>query len=270
MNHIKKKVAKTLGRQLPYFKGKNKIIRFLYSPDRNLDSGEKFVIDYFGYKYEGITSNFIDWGVYFYGGLEKSLVNYIKTEISQFQYFFDIGSNTGTISLPFADKKNLKIICFEPLMYSYKKLIGNYKLNNVYEKHTFHKTALSDKNGDDYINFSNVDSNIGTASLNTEWNSNDFNSREKIKLEKLDNLYDFKNKNIFMKIDVEGHEDKLIDGAIKILKDNKILMYLETRNEKLLDNLKKMNFKVNFPIFREGKFKFSKKQNGPDVILKNY
>ena len=31
-----------------------------------------------------------------------------------------------------------------------------------------------------------------------------------------------------------------------------------------------MNFKVNFPIFREGKFKFSKKQNGPDVILKNY
>ena len=160
MNHIKKKIAKTLGRQLPYFKGKNKIIRFLYSPDRNLDSGEKFVIDYFGNKYEGITSNFIDWGVYFYGGLEKSLVNYIKTEISQFQYFFDIGSNTGTISLPFADEKDLK--------------------------------------------------------------------------------------------------------------NNKILMYLETRNEKLLDNLKKMNFKVLFPIFREGKFKFGNKQNGPDVILKNY
>ena len=110
MNHIKKKIAKTLGRELPYFKGKNKIIKFLYSPIRNLDSGEKFVIDYFGNKYEGITSNFIDWGVYFYGGLEKSLVNYIKTEISQFQYFFDIGSNSGTISLPFADEKELKII----------------------------------------------------------------------------------------------------------------------------------------------------------------
>ena len=35
-----------------------------------------------GKKYEGITSNYIDWGVYFYEGLEKSLVNYIKTEIS--------------------------------------------------------------------------------------------------------------------------------------------------------------------------------------------
>ena len=179
---MNKKIAQFLGRKLPYFKGKNKIIRILYSPDRNLHSGEKFVIDYFGKKYEGITSNFIDWGVYFYEGLEKSLVNYIKTEISQFQYFFDIGSNSGTISLPFADEKDLKIICFEPLEYSYKKLIDNYKLNNVYEKHKFHKIALSDKTGDGYINFSNVDCNIGTASLKTEWNSNDFNSKEKLYL----------------------------------------------------------------------------------------
>jgi len=267
---MKKVIAQFLGRKLPYFYGKNKIIRTLYSPDRNLHSGDKFVIDYFGKKYEGITSNFIDWGVYFYCGLERGFVNYIKTEISQFQYFFDIGSNSGTISLPFADEKGLKIICFEPLEYSFQKLINNYKLNNVYEKHKFHKIALSDKIGDSYINFSNVLANIGTASLNTEWNSNDFKSREKIKLEKLDNLYNFKNKNIFIKIDVEGHEDKLIDGSIKILKNNKVLMYLETRNESLLDNLKKMNFKVTFPIFREGKFKFGSKQNNADVILKNY
>jgi FkbM family methyltransferase len=271
MKHgMNKKIAQFLGRKLPFFYGKNKIIRILYSPDRNLHSGEKFVIDYFGKKYEGITSNFIDWGVYFYDGLEKALVNYIKTEISQFQYFFDIGSNSGTISLPFANEKDLRIICFEPLEYNYKKLINNYKLNNAYEKHKFHKIALSNKIGDSYIQFSDVDSNIGSASLNLEFNSNVYNNKEKIILEKLDNLYDFKNKNIFMKIDVEGHEDKLIDGSIKILKNNKVLMYLETVNENLLDNLKKMNFKVLFPIFREGKFKFGNKQNGPDVILKNY
>ena len=71
---MKKIIAQTLGRKLPFFKGKNKIIRILYSPDRNLNSGEKFITDYFGKKYEGITSNFIDWGVYFYGGLEKGLL----------------------------------------------------------------------------------------------------------------------------------------------------------------------------------------------------
>ena len=59
-------------------------------------------------------------GVYFKGGIEKGLVNYIKTQIADFNYFIDIGSNTGTISLPFCDKKNLKIICFEPLHYNFK------------------------------------------------------------------------------------------------------------------------------------------------------
>ena len=267
---LNKKIAQFLGRKLPYFRGKNKIIRFLYSPNRNLKSGEKFVTDYFGKKYEGITSNYIDWGVYFYEGLEKSLINYIKTEISQFQYFFDIGSNSGSISLPFVNNKDLKIICFEPLEYSYKKLINNYKLNNVYEKHKFHKIALSDKTTDSYINFSNVHCNIGAASLNYELEPDHYNSKEKVKLEKLDNLYDFKNKNIFMKIDVEGHEDKLIDGSIKILKNNKVSMYLETKNKNLLNNLKKINFKVTFPIFNEGKLKFSNKKNNNDVILKNY
>ena len=277
---MKKKIAQFIGRKLPYFKGKNQIIRILYSPDRNLYSGEKFVIDYFGKKYEGITSNFVDWGVYFYGGLESGLINYIKTQISQFQYFFDIGSNSGTISLPFANEKDLKIICFEPLEYSYKKLIRNYKLNNVFEKHEFYKIALSDKTGESYIHFSNVDSNIATASLNPEYKYNNplvqetklipVNDKEKIILEKLDNLYEFKNKNIFIKIDVEGHEDKLIDGSLKILKDNQVLMYLETINGNLLDNLKKMNFKVFFPIFKEGKFKFGNKKKSHHIILKNY
>ena len=153
---MKKKIAKILGRKFPYFKGKDKIIRFLYSPDRILNSGEKFNTDYFGKKYEGITSNFIDWGVYFYGGLEKGLVNYIKTEISQFRYFFDIGSNSGSISLPFCDEDNLKIICFEPLEYSYKKLIRNFQINKVFEKHIFHKIALSNETGESFIYFSNT------------------------------------------------------------------------------------------------------------------
>ena len=267
---MNKKIAQFIGRKFPYFKGKNKIVRILYSPDRGLHSGEKFTTNYFDKRYEGITSNFIDWGVYFYGGLESGLVNYIKSEISQFNYFFDIGSNSGTISLPFSSEKNIKIICFEPLDYSYKKLINNYKINNTIEKHKFHKVALSSKTGHDYIRFSSDNSNVGTASLNSKSQNNKHDSKEKVILEKLDNLYKLENKNIFIKIDVEGHEDKVIDGSINILKNNKVLMYLETINQDLLDNLKKINFKVFFPIFREEKFKFSSKQKSYDVILKNY
>ena len=138
---MRKKFARFLGRKLPYFIGKHTIIRFLYPPTqfKNIYAGEKFIDSYFGKKYEGITSNYIDWGVYFCGGLESGLVNYIKTEIKNFNYFLDIGSNTGTISLPFAHQDHLKIICFETLEYSYKKLIKNYEINQSLQNHYFHK-----------------------------------------------------------------------------------------------------------------------------------
>jgi len=266
---MRKKIARFLGHKIPYFKGKDKIIRFLYSPNRNLNSGEIFTTDYFGKKYQGETGNYIDWGVYFKGGLEKGLVNYIKTQINEFKYFLDVGANSGTVSLPFCDIKKLKIICFEPLTYSYLKLINNYKINNSFEKHSFHKIGLSNINQTSKIYFSDNDSNIGTASLD-EKQEKTFNKFEEIKLSRLDDIYNFKNEKIFIKIDIQGHEDKFLEGAIEMLKNNKILMYLETSNEKLLKKLEKMNYKVYFPKFLEGDYKFQKFRSSEDVILKNF
>ena len=86
----------------------------------------------------------------------------------------------------------------------------------------------------------------------------------------MDTLYNFKNENIFIKIDVEGHENKVIDGAIDILKNNKILMYIETKNQELLAYLKQLNFEISFPYWREKKFKFVSKQHSAHVLAKNF
>ena len=269
---MKKKFARFLGTKLPYFKGKNKIIRFLYPTNKfnSVHKGEEFVVNYLNTKYQGITSNYIDWGVYFYEGFEKGLIKHILSEINNFEYFFDIGSNSGTFSLPFINKENLKIICFEPLEYNYKKLINNFKLNDALRNNEFHNIALSNKSGDGYINFSEIRENVGSATLN-ELREPEYNEkREKVMIEKLDTLYQFKNKNIFIKIDVEGHEKEVIDGSVNILKNNKVFMYLETTNEELLKDLKKMNFKIFYPFFRENKFKFINEQFGENIILKNF
>ena len=268
----KKLIAQFLGRKVPYFKGKSKIIRFLYPPDKykNIHKGEIFIVEYFDKKYQGITSNYIDWGVYFYGGLEKGLINYIKTEIKNFNYFLDIGSNSGTISLPFINQNNLKIICFEPLEYNFQKLKKNYELNNASENHIIHKLALSDRQGDDYIYFKDIkDENVGGATLDKTRNINDTQS-EKIKIERLDDLYKFKNENIFIKIDVEGFEKQVIKDAIDNLKNNKILMYLETEDQELLSYMEELNFKISYPHFRENKYKFLKKQADVHILLKNF
>ena len=270
---LTKKISRFLGRNCPYFKGKDRIMRFLYSPDKfkNLHVGEKFVTNYYGLKYEGITSNFIDWGVFFYEGLERGLVNYLieANAKENFDYFFDIGANSGTLSLPIAKSKKTKIICFEPLKYSFNKLINNYKINNLYDENVFHKLALSNKKGVSKIYYSNNYPNIGTASLLENYNAKD-NDTEEIDLEKLDSLYNFKNKKIIIKIDVEGYEKFVIEGSLNLLKDNKILMYLETLNKDLLSELKKLKFEVFFYKFIHGKYFKSKEQIGVNVILKNF
>ena len=271
----RKEIARLIGRKLPYFKGKYRLVNFLYPSNKfnNRSMGDKFIIDYHGKKYAGITSNFIDWGVYIYNGLENGLINYLKTEIDNFNYYIDIGSNSGTSSLPFTGRNNLKIICFEPLDYSYKKLIKNFALNDALNETDFHKIALSDKSGQSFIYYPESDENIGATSLDANWDGgfkNKNKKSEKIQTERLDSLYNFKNENLFIKIDVEGHEKYVLDGSINILKNNKVLMYLETTNNEILNQLKDLNFKIYFPYFRDGKFKFTSKQSGADVILKNF
>ena len=270
---MKKTIAKFLGRNIPYFIGKNKIIRFLYNPKKfkNIYDGEKFIIDYFGLKYEGITSNFIDWGVYFYGGHEKALVKLLNEENNKenFDYFFDIGANSGTLSLSIAKSKKTKIISFEPLKYNFEKLINNYKINNLYEENIFHKIALSNKSGVGIIYYSNTHENIGTSSLLENRETKD-NLKEEVKLEKMDNLYNFKNKKLIIKIDVESYENFVIKGSLNLLKNNKILMYLETSNKDLLNELKNLGFEIFFYKFIENNYSSSKEQIGKDVVLKNF
>lgn len=268
-----KMFARLLGKYFPYFKGKNLLIRLLYNPKKfkDIHSGEKFITDYFGLKYEGITSNYIDWGVYFYGGHEKGLVKYLidQVEDDKFDYYIDIGANTGTLSLPIAKTKKTKIISFEPLTYNFNRLVNNYKINNLYNDNIFHKLALSNTRGEKEIYYSESSENIGTSSLIESKEIKD-DQIEKINSETLDSLYDFKNKKIIMKIDVEEYENFVIKGSLDILKNNKILIYIETDDLNLLDQLMKIGYKRYFFKHRENIVEFTNESTGKDVILKNF
>ena len=73
-----------------------------------------------------------------------------------------------------------------------------------------------------------------------------------------------------MKIDVEGHEEKTIKGAEKILRNNKVLIYVETDNRKVINFLKNINFKIYYFNLFEKKIYFSKKKNSSHIICKNF
>jgi len=269
MSKIKIVIGYLIGRFFFDFKGKHTFLKILNDPHRykNIFEGKKFEVAYHGLKYQGIFSNFIDWGVFFQEGFEKGLIKFFFDEIDKkkFDYFIDIGANSGSISLPFS--KNVKIICFEPLKYNFEKLKNNFKINPNLRNYKLFNFGASNINEKKNIYYSDKDSNVGTASIVRFYKKN--NKIEKIILKKIDSILSFKNKNLLIKIDVEGYENKVFAGMEKLLRYNKVCVYIETKNKKLIAKIKK-HYTVLYPKFWYSKYFFTKKKLNDDLIFKNY
>ena len=114
-----------------------------------------------------------------------------------------------------------KSIAFEPSAETQTKLNRNIELNNIDEKVDVRKVVLSDKIEKLYFtNYGSTDDVLNKVSLN-QTNTND---NILINTSTLDNEINI-SEDFILKIDVEGYEAKLINGAKKIL-DNKNLVAL--------------------------------------------
>ena len=268
-DYVKLTIGFVLGRHFFDFKGKHLLLKYLNNPYKYKDiyEGKKFTVKYLGINYEGALSNFIDWGVYFQEGFEKGLIKIFFNEINKkkIDMFIDIGANSGSISLPIA--KKVKVLCFEPMKYNFAKLKNNFKINKSLKKYRLYNFGASNKNEFQFIQYSDKHSNIGTASIVRKYKKN--NKKEKIKLKILDKILKFKNKNLIIKIDVEGYEDKVLEGIKNLISNNKVFIYVETKNPKLV---KKLNSKFNvfYPKFWYSNYYYLDKKSGDDLIFTNY
>ena len=155
----------------------------------------------------------------------------------------DVGVFRGVYSY-LLSKHSLKVIGFEanPIMFKYldrnlTSIIKNLKLYNL---------ALSNDEGDVElkiplrkksffkVNFEDYYEG-GLATIDKE---NDLDGKEthtfNIQKARLDS-FQFNNKVGFIKIDVEGHEQKVLEGSIKILENNQpnLLVEIEKRHRNL-------------------------------------
>jgi FkbM family methyltransferase len=137
---------------------------------------------------------------------------------------FDIGANTGQFSLEMRDKGySGKIVSFEPLVNARKKLIENSFKDKNWIVHE--QAALGDYNGFIDINISknSVSSSIlpMLGSHSEAENDSIYIGKEKtpiITLDSVANNYLHKYSNCFIKIDTQGYEWPVLNGAINTLK----------------------------------------------------
>ncbi|SFD25089.1 methyltransferase, FkbM family [Algibacter lectus] len=132
------------------------------------------------------------------------------------ELFVDVGANLGHFSLLASGICKAKSIAIEPIKSTMDKLNRNIKLNNL----TSYITLLNIGIGDKSETLSFTTNNTVMNSVSLEENSNTV----KVEVKTLDQI--LKNENpVFIKIDVEGYEYKVLKGAHYTL-SNPSLKYL--------------------------------------------
>jgi FkbM family methyltransferase len=181
-------------------------------------------------------------GDYFEEDLLKESIPYIRKG----SIVLDIGANVGAFSLPYSNYDCI-VYSFEPQNYCVNLLKETFK--NIPNVNIFHN-AVGNEEKEIEMNPSNPDKekNIGGLSVGK--------GGEKVKMIKIDNLKLF---NIsVIKIDVEGYENKVIEGAKETIINNRPFIIFESHHinpHGIIEFLKGLNYECI-----EGKY----------PVLKNY
>lgn len=140
----------------------------------------------------------------------------------------DIGAHTGQFAKEIRDKlPQAKIYSFEPLKDCYQGLVQNMKEDKNFKAYNF---ALGDRESKQEINrsvSSPSSSLLPMGDLHEEmYPHTKGGSKEEIEVKRLDDV--FKNsdleKEIMVKIDVQGYEDKVIAGGTNVISQAKIAL----------------------------------------------
>jgi FkbM family methyltransferase len=143
---------------------------------------------------------------------EFETFKFIMKQIKKCKVFIDVGANIGGYSIRAA--KYCKVYAIEPLPRNYKILKINEKLNNV--KINSFNIAAGNKNGKVKLYYTPVNWGLSTI----KYVRNYF---VKVEMKPLDEIVNEESIDL-MKIDVEGAEDLVLEGARNCLRRTKMVI----------------------------------------------
>ena len=159
----------------------------------------------------------------------------LKDKISNNPTIFDVGGNKGQSIEKYLNIFDKPIIhSFEPIKTEFNYMCSKFKNNNNIFINNF---ALGNKTEEKEFNLTakTGNSSFNKINLGTDWlklRSKQFNTSEegyvtsvqKVNVIKLDDYCEDNNISIIdlVKIDTQGYEDKVLEGSLNLIKQNKI------------------------------------------------
>lgn len=152
--------------------------------------------------------------------------------------FIDIGANIGAYSI-FASliPTVRRIIAFEANAKAAREMAINARLNGLDIE--IHQNAVSDRAGD--VEFGLVTDLAGNNAIVSSAMHEEFRRTVTIKAMKLDDM-PVPEGPICLKIDVEGHEPAVVEGARKLLTSQKCVVQMENYQGDAANDLERMGY----------------------------
>ncbi len=138
--------------------------------------------------------------------------------------FLDVGCNSGIYTLNILNHYNTckKVLAFEPIQETFKKYKKNVNKNNIENKVEAFNIALSNKNEIKKMKSIYRNNKLQSAVYEIQDDGDiEVNSRS------FDSLFKYKDENIFLKCDTEGHELEVLSGMETALQNNNFFIQIE-------------------------------------------
>ena len=167
---------------------------------------------------------------YMFDFLKDNSINLIDSDV------IEVGSNNGHFTIEFAELVGNKgrVFAYEPQRIIFQQLCCNLFLNGIDNVFAY-QLAIGNEKGvvkfeyADYFNNGSV--NFGDVSVYDDKKSN-FNSFEEVQSDTIDS-FEFNEVKV-IKIDVQGYESNVINGALKTIEKHRPYIFIEIEEKCLI------------------------------------
>ena len=158
---------------------------------------------------------------------EHDQIDYLTRSLQSVQpsMFLDIGSHAALYSIVLKQHfPEIEVHAFEPDRTNLCQLYANLFVNGFTRNIQVHEHGISNQNGTACFEDSELASSRGTRRISSDGAS-------QIAVRRLDDVIKMKDSIIAIKIDVEGHECEVVEGARELLTANHCFIQVESSAE---------------------------------------